>query len=276
MSTQQETEAARNAVHGSKIDGNEVVVEYSKEKAPENACYNCGRKGHLARDCQEKPRDPNFLDVRGTRRDDPRRRSPPRDTRDLRDTRDNRDPYYRDVRMERDFRETRPDTRFDVRLEPRRDRYDERDLRDFRGDPRDTYRDMRLEPRDPYGRDPRADPHYRPDLRRLDPRDLPRERLDRYDADRYDAPRLDARYDLRPPLDRFDHRPDLRYLDPRGPPAFDPRDRSAIERYDRPLDSRPPRDDRLARPPQDDRAYRRPPPPYRRDASPIRRPLDRH
>jgi len=96
-------------------------------------CYNCNKPGHLARDCKEKPRNPLYVDTRGTKITDvstrhserfhpyargssdrskydegqsrERRfeRSPPRESRDPRDFREVRDPREREVRDPRGY-----------------------------------------------------------------------------------------------------------------------------------------------------------------------------
>lgn len=96
-------------------------------------CYNCNKPGHLARDCKEKPRNPLYVDTRGTKITDvgsrhsqdrfhpyargsndrskyddgqsrERRfeRSPPRDSRESREPRE-----YREVRDPREIRDPR-------------------------------------------------------------------------------------------------------------------------------------------------------------------------
>ncbi|KAI7850303.1 hypothetical protein BDC45DRAFT_246189 [Circinella umbellata] len=58
------------------LNGKDLVVEWAKNggrRPNENECFNCGKEGHWAKDCQEKPRNNNNYNNRrgggGPRRD---------------------------------------------------------------------------------------------------------------------------------------------------------------------------------------------------------------
>ncbi|KAI8144589.1 hypothetical protein BJV82DRAFT_656401 [Fennellomyces sp. T-0311] len=104
-----DAEEAMNEVHGK-----DLVVEWAKNggrRPNENECFNCGKEGHWAKDCREKPRENGG---RRARRD-----------------------YGRDRRRDRDY-DRRDRRRDDRETSPRRDReYDREDRRRSRRDDRE-------------------------------------------------------------------------------------------------------------------------------------------
>jgi len=82
MESERDCSEAIRVLDGSLIDGQKITVEKARggkgerpvaskggggDSAGEFLCYNCNRPGHLARDCKEKPRNPLYIDTRGTK-----------------------------------------------------------------------------------------------------------------------------------------------------------------------------------------------------------------
>eukprot|EP01117_Protostelium_nocturnum_P004448 TRINITY_DN1603_c0_g1_i2.p1 TRINITY_DN1603_c0_g1~~TRINITY_DN1603_c0_g1_i2.p1 ORF type:complete len:205 (-),score=54.49 TRINITY_DN1603_c0_g1_i2:60-590(-) len=85
MSTDEESDEALREAPGVELDGKRITVEIARGDKREDRkeerrerdrpppsrddfrCYNCGGRGHLARDCAEKPRNPMYADTRGTK-----------------------------------------------------------------------------------------------------------------------------------------------------------------------------------------------------------------
>eukprot|EP01117_Protostelium_nocturnum_P004449 TRINITY_DN1603_c0_g1_i3.p1 TRINITY_DN1603_c0_g1~~TRINITY_DN1603_c0_g1_i3.p1 ORF type:complete len:329 (-),score=110.85 TRINITY_DN1603_c0_g1_i3:585-1571(-) len=152
MSTDEESDEALREAPGVELDGKRITVEIARGDKREDRkeerrerdrpppsrddfrCYNCGGRGHLARDCAEKPRNPMYADTRGTKLggdDRDRGRYHPYGSSRSGDRRDDRrDLDRRDD--DRDFRDDRGRD-WDPRMERRDggssrgvDRYDDR------------------------------------------------------------------------------------------------------------------------------------------------------
>lgn len=215
MENERDVNEAIHSLDGSMLDGQKITVERARGGRDKNneefRCYNCNRPGHLARDCKEKPRNPLYVDTRGTKitdvggrsryhpydrptggRDrherDRYERSPPRGGYGPRYSPppiDRRGPppddYYRGRNPDQYRRPPSPERMYGGRGYPpaggeRRTSENyrpphDRDAREMR-DTRDV-REMRMRPVEPYyeRRDDRRPPEY-PPMRRTPPPDM--------------------------------------------------------------------------------------------------------